>query len=242
MQPFCHRSPVAASIATNDVKCAGPVGWVFGRKYSVTVFDVPGPGAKPVNASTLARTRPLGGWNDANGMPFETSDRIADHRGADESSESEPLFGSLFELPIQTPTTSAGSFLSFGGATKPEAWTSRLSLVVPVLYAAGRTRLLVTPFVICHLPQNGFTCMFVLPARMSVMMYAAAADATRLPAAGLALVGQTTSPLASRTSRTMCRGMRTPPFAIAPYAPVRSIGWISSVPMLSEMTGPVPGA
>ena len=43
-------------------------------------------------------------------------------------------------LPIHTPTASAGAFLFAGGARNPYAWTSRLSLVVPVLYAAGRRR------------------------------------------------------------------------------------------------------
>ena len=37
------------------------------------------------------------------GMPLETSDRIADHSGADVSSESLPSLGELSELPIQTP-------------------------------------------------------------------------------------------------------------------------------------------
>ena len=58
---------------------------------------------------------------------------MADHSGADVSSDSFPSFGLLSELPIQTPTASAGVFGSFGGATKPYAATSRLSWVVPVL-------------------------------------------------------------------------------------------------------------
>ena len=35
--------------------------------------------------------------------------------------------------------------------------------------------------------------------------------------------------------------MSTPLFAIAPYAPRRSIGWTSSVPMPIEVTGSAPG-
>ncbi len=32
-------------------------------------------------------------------------------------------------------------------------------------------------------------------------------------------------------------GIRTPPLAIVPYAPSRSIGWTSSVPMPIDRTG-----
>ena len=72
----------------------------------------------PVNASTVAVTRPLGRVRakPSIGMPLETSDRIADHSGADVSSDSLPSLGVLSELPIQTPATSAGSFLFDGGA------------------------------------------------------------------------------------------------------------------------------
>ena len=47
--------------------------------------------------------------------------------------------------------------------------------------------------------------------------------------------GQTASPSASMTFRIVVRGISTPPFAIAPYAPSRSIGWTSSVPMPIEV-------
>ena len=53
------------------------------------------------------------------GMPFDTSERIADHSGAEVSSESLPSLGELSELPIQTPATRAGRFLFEGGARKP---------------------------------------------------------------------------------------------------------------------------
>src|SRR3954447_19472677 len=95
---------------------------------------------------------------------------IRDQSGADDARESVSVFGSLLLLPIQTPTASAGRLLSFGGARKPYAWVSRLSFVVPVLYAAGRR---VRPSYTAHSPQKGLTLGFVLPARMSVMIYAA---------------------------------------------------------------------
>ena len=71
-----------------------------------------------MNASTVRVTRPLGltRLNLSIGMPFETSERIADHSGADVSSESLPSLGELSELPSHTPATSAGSVLSLGGA------------------------------------------------------------------------------------------------------------------------------
>ena len=139
---------------------------------SSTVRREPAPGFMPVNASTFAVSRPLGRIRakPSIGMPFDTSDRIADHSGADVSSDSLPSLGVLSELPIQTPATSAGRFLLDGGARKPYAWTSLLSLVVPVLYAAGLTLDPVTPSVMRHLPQNGLTLRIVLPARMSVRM------------------------------------------------------------------------
>ena len=89
----------------------------------------------PVNASTVAVTRPLGLTRAklSIGIPLETSATMADHRGADVSSDSLPSLGELSELPIQTPTTRPGAFGSFGGARKPYACTSRLSFVVPVL-------------------------------------------------------------------------------------------------------------
>ncbi len=85
---------------------------------SSTVLRVAPLGFMPVNASTVAVTRPLGLMraNPSIGMPFETSERIADHSGADVSSESLPSLGVLSELPIQTPATRAGSVLSVGGA------------------------------------------------------------------------------------------------------------------------------
>ena len=75
-------------------------------------------GCRPVNASTVAVTRPLGlePAKPSIGMPLDTSDRIADQRGAEVSSESLPSLGELSELPIQTPATSAGSVLDDGAA------------------------------------------------------------------------------------------------------------------------------
>ncbi len=53
------------------------------------------------------------------GEPFVTSVMIRDQSGADEPSDSVSVSGELSLLPIQTPTTIAGAFGSFGGATKP---------------------------------------------------------------------------------------------------------------------------
>ena len=104
-----------------------------GTKNSLIVLVVNGPGLRPVNASTVAVWMSLGGLNSAIGSPLLTSRMIADQSGAEVSSESLPSLGVLSLLPIQTPTASAGAFLSAGGARKPYAATSRLSLVVPVL-------------------------------------------------------------------------------------------------------------
>src|SRR3954469_7859896 len=168
----------------------------------------------PVNASTVTVSRPFGfvRRKPSIGIPWETSDRIADHNGADVSSESLPSFGVLSELPIHTPATRPGRLLADGIARKPYAWTSLLSLVVPVLYAAGRTFLPVTPSVIFHLPQNGLTDSIVLPARMSVMMYAAWLETTRSPAWLRLAGGQTWLPSLSSTFRIVWRGIFTPPF------------------------------
>ncbi len=85
---------------------------------SSTVRRVEPLGLRPVNASTVPVTRPLGltRLKRSIGMPLETSDSSADHSGADVSSDSLPSLGVLSELPIQMPATSAGSFLSLGGA------------------------------------------------------------------------------------------------------------------------------
>ena len=85
-------------------------------KISVTVFDVNGPGRMPVNASTFASTSPDGRCQPSIGRPLLTSRMIRDQSGADEASESVSVFGSLLLLPIQTPTASAGSVGSSGGA------------------------------------------------------------------------------------------------------------------------------
>ena len=94
-------------------------GTVPGTKNSLTVLVVNGPGLSPVNASTVAVSMVGGGLNCAIFSPRLTSVRIADQSGADVSSESLPSLGVLSLLPIQTPTDSAGAFLSAGGATKP---------------------------------------------------------------------------------------------------------------------------
>ena len=103
-------------MAFDDV--ARLVGAVPGRNSSVTVLRVAPLGFMPVNASTVAVTRPLGltRAKPSIGMPLDTSDRIADHRGADVSSDSLPSLGELSELPIQTPATSAGSVFDDGAA------------------------------------------------------------------------------------------------------------------------------
>ena len=111
---------------------------------------------------------------------------------------------------------------------------------MPVLYAAGRTFEPVTPSVMRHLPQNGFTLRIVLPARMSVMMYDVARAMIRSPVVLVVASGQTTLPCASVTFSIVWRGISTPPLAMAPYAEIISIGCVSRVPMLSETTGAVP--
>src|SRR5450759_1137298 len=135
-QPPCHRRPLARSTSTVLAMADALVGAVPGRKISLTVLRVVGPGSIPVNASTVLVTRPLGltRAKPSIGMPLETSDRMADHRGAEVSRDSLPSLGELSELPSQTPATRAGRVLLDGGARKPNASTSRLSLVVPVLY------------------------------------------------------------------------------------------------------------
>src|SRR5690242_12428466 len=105
---------------------------------SLTVETVPGPGSNPLNASTVASTRPSGRLKFAIGSFWLTSVRIRDHSGADDWSDSASVFGELSELPIQTPTARAGAFGSVGGARYPNASVSRWFSVVPVLYAAGR--------------------------------------------------------------------------------------------------------
>ena len=83
---------------------------------SLTVLVVNGPGLRPVNASTVAVCSPAGALNAAIGVPRLISVRMADHNGADVSSESLPSLGVLSLLPIQIPTARAGAFGSFGGA------------------------------------------------------------------------------------------------------------------------------
>ena len=85
---------------------------------SVTARCDPGAALPPVNGSTRAVTSDLGRTRPKReiGMPFETSDRIADHSGADVSRDSLPSLGELSELPSQTPATRACRDLSFGGA------------------------------------------------------------------------------------------------------------------------------
>ena len=71
--------------------------------------------------------------NFAIGMSWLISVMIRDHSGAAEASDRASLFGVLSELPIQTPTTSAGASLSSGAARNPKAAVSLRSFVVPVL-------------------------------------------------------------------------------------------------------------
>ena len=86
----------------------------------MTVLVVVGPGSMPVKASTVAVSSVLGliRLNPSIGMPLEISDMIADHRGAEVSSEVFPMT-ELSELPIQMPVASAGNDVSDGGGRKP---------------------------------------------------------------------------------------------------------------------------
>src|SRR6187551_1723698 len=117
-QPSRQRRPLAASISTTVDAPAALAGSVPSMNSSSTVRRVEPLGLRPVNASTLRVTRPFGftRLKRSIGMPLATSDRSADHNGAEVSSDSLPSLGELLELPIQMPATSAGSFLSFGGA------------------------------------------------------------------------------------------------------------------------------
>ena len=112
--------------------------------------------------------------------------------------------------------------------------------MVPVLYAAGRTLEPVTPSVIRHFAQKRFTLAIVFPARMSVMMYAAWRETTRVPFTFAFFAGQTWAPSASRILRIVWRGMRMPPLPIVPKALIMSIGCTTRVPMLSDGTATVP--
>ena len=118
-QPSCQSSPDASSIARDTRSVSRSAGTVPLMNSSLTVFLVNGPGLRPVNASTVAVCRPLGALNVSIGYFFETSVMMADHSGADESSDRLPRFGSLLLLPIQTPTARAGCLGSLGGARKP---------------------------------------------------------------------------------------------------------------------------
>ena len=70
------------------------------------------------------------------------------------------------------------------------------------------------------------------------MMYAVWGLITALGAGFLvALSGHTTVPSARVTLRIVVRGTSLPPFAMAPYALIMSIGWTSMVPMDIDTTG-----
>ena len=87
----------------------------------------------------VACTTPGGDWKSAIGWPFVAAVRKDCHSEAADSSETTPVGGAeLSELPIQAPTANAGALGSLGGARKPMAVRSFVSLVVPVLSAAGR--------------------------------------------------------------------------------------------------------
>ena len=109
------------------------VGTVPSTNSSVTFLVVYGPGRSPLNASTSADLIPAGRLKSVTGVPALISVRMRDQSGAEESRDRLPLFGVASELPIQTPTASAGATGSSGGARKPYARTSLLSDVVPVL-------------------------------------------------------------------------------------------------------------
>src|SRR5262245_14360742 len=103
-------------MSTRTWRSSWRVGTVPLMKSSLTVATVYGPGSRPLNASTFARTRPDGGLKSAIGRPWLSSVRIRDQVGADDASESRWLFGVESELPIQTPTARAGAVASAGGA------------------------------------------------------------------------------------------------------------------------------
>jgi hypothetical protein len=62
-----------------------------------------------------------------------------------------------------------------------------------------------------------------------------------LPSRVSSSADQTVLPSRSTTSAIVVRGISTPPFATALYAPSRSIGCTSSVPMPIDVTGFAPG-
>ena len=116
-QPSRHRRPDDGVDVDRHADVGRPLRGRAGQEQLLDgLAACPAPGFMPVNASTVAVSRPLGlvRAKPSIGMPFETSDRIADHSGAEVSSESLPSLGELSELPIQTPATSAGSVLVRG--------------------------------------------------------------------------------------------------------------------------------
>ncbi len=116
---------------------------------------------------------------------------------------------------------------------------SIVASVVPVFSAAGRR--VPAAFVSFRALQKGFWLGSVLPARMFVTTYAACGLTTLVFLAFAPSTGQMTLPDGSVILRIVVRGIRTPPFAMAPYAPTRSIMWISVVPMPTERPGSTPG-
>jgi hypothetical protein len=107
-QPSCQASPLAESISTAWWKSSVSLGAVPLMNSSLTVFVVNGPGFMPLNASTVAVTRPDGACQPSTGRSLLTSRMIRDQSGADDASDSVSVLGSLLLLPIQTPTASAG--------------------------------------------------------------------------------------------------------------------------------------
>ena len=158
--------------------------------HSRTVCLVHGPGAPPDQASIVAWTTPFGGLKSLTGAWFVRSRTKACQSGAGPVREigGSPLARGYewSELPIQTPTATAGRLLSAGRARYPYVARSRVSLVVPVLTATGR-RSPCGPFEISStLLQIGFCDGSVLPERMSDVRKAACGDTTRVALGGAA--------------------------------------------------------
>src|SRR3954447_20295290 len=117
-QPSRHSRPVAASISRVTTARVRFAGTVPRMNSSTTARRDPGVARAPVKGSIRAETRLFGRTRSKRdtGRRDETSDRIADHSGAEVSSDSLPSFGELSELPSHTPATRPGSERSAGGA------------------------------------------------------------------------------------------------------------------------------
>src|SRR5450432_3757467 len=79
--------------------------------------------------------------------------------------------------------------------------------------------------------QNGLAFGSVFEARMSCMMKAAWGLTAWRPGGVPVAGGQSCLPFGSVTDRRVVRGISLPELAIAPYAPIRSMKWTSTVPI-----------